>query len=303
MASEAWKRASTIILLSKSTRRVLMLERGATAPFMPSLHVFPGGVCEPNDAKLGDDGKAAALRELFEETGLVPLANGQALTAATDEKLAELQLSTRKEPNAFVKYFSGLSSAIPFSSIYRWSKWLTPNYGKKRYMTEFFVLPVEGEPQTKICTREMTSAVWIEPLDALPLAFRGTLDLPPPQIYELTRLAQTPTDQLDKAENKTIICPQQLTGKASGAVAFIYPGDRLYKDDDQSYLYPPEIVDDVKLAAGAEDAPLHRCVFPTRPSTKGCRLYLQKIPKQYRFHRFDTRNKELDEIKLDACKM
>ena len=87
--------AATVIVLRDraTTPRILMGQRGARAVFMPNKFVFPGGavdaadhavplgtpVAAPNDARLRDSSPpdlapalaAAAIRELFEETGQV----------------------------------------------------------------------------------------------------------------------------------------------------------------------------------------------------------------------------------------
>ena len=86
--------ATVIVLRDRHTRpRVLMGQRGAKAAFMPSKFVFPGGAVDATDAKvplarplppicaarLEEDAApgmsrmlaAAAVRELFEETGQI----------------------------------------------------------------------------------------------------------------------------------------------------------------------------------------------------------------------------------------
>ncbi|MFN3209646.1 MAG: NUDIX hydrolase [Roseovarius sp.] len=87
--------AATVIVLRDRTTapRVLMGQRGAKAAFMPNKFVFPGGAMDPGDAtvplarpltdgcaaRLRDDSDrdiahalaAAAIRELWEETGQV----------------------------------------------------------------------------------------------------------------------------------------------------------------------------------------------------------------------------------------
>lgn len=86
--------AATIILIREAagTPRVLMGQRGAKAAFMPGKFVFPGGAVDPGDAsiplgaplpaechaRLTENAQApgaialaaAAIRELWEETGL-----------------------------------------------------------------------------------------------------------------------------------------------------------------------------------------------------------------------------------------
>ncbi|MCA1337026.1 NUDIX hydrolase [Pseudooceanicola marinus] len=91
----ALRDAATVIALRRrdGTREVLMGQRGSKAAFMPGKFVFPGGAVDPGDAqvplaaplpplcaeRLGEDCPpglapalaAAAIRELWEETGLV----------------------------------------------------------------------------------------------------------------------------------------------------------------------------------------------------------------------------------------
>ena len=91
----AIRNAATVIVLRDrmGTPAILMGQRGAKAAFMPNKFVFPGGAVDPADAdiplaapvpepcfaRLEDDAPAgmqsalaaAAIRELWEETGLV----------------------------------------------------------------------------------------------------------------------------------------------------------------------------------------------------------------------------------------
>ena len=89
------RNAATVIVLRDRTTNphILMGQRGSRAVFMPNKFVFPGGavdagdhhvplatpIADPNRARLADDSPpgletalaAAAIRELFEETGQV----------------------------------------------------------------------------------------------------------------------------------------------------------------------------------------------------------------------------------------
>ncbi|MFD3189390.1 DNA mismatch repair protein MutT [Sedimentitalea sp. HM32M-2] len=95
MDKTAIRNAATVIVLRDrlSDPAILMGQRGAKAAFMPNKFVFPGGAVDPADARvplaaplpdichqrLGDQAPAgmqtalaaAAIRELWEETGLI----------------------------------------------------------------------------------------------------------------------------------------------------------------------------------------------------------------------------------------
>lgn len=95
MDKTAIRNAATIIVLRRdgATTRVLMGQRGATAAFMPNKFVFPGGAMDAQDthvplfspipdpchSRLAQDSDpnlihglcVAAIRELWEETGLI----------------------------------------------------------------------------------------------------------------------------------------------------------------------------------------------------------------------------------------
>ena len=95
MDKTAIRNAATIIVLRQDhgETRVLMGQRGAKAAFMPTKFVFPGGAVDVDDAnipllagidavcaeRLGEQGDpnlihplcVAAIRELWEETGLI----------------------------------------------------------------------------------------------------------------------------------------------------------------------------------------------------------------------------------------
>lgn len=90
MAEPAIRPAATVILVRQAAagHEVLMGQRGAGAVFMPSKYVFPGGAVDTTDAAVAlaqplpdaaalhgatpapEVLAAAAIRELFEETGL-----------------------------------------------------------------------------------------------------------------------------------------------------------------------------------------------------------------------------------------
>lgn len=59
------QKTATVAVINRD-KRILILQRGETAPYMPLSYCLPGGHLELNESLI--DG---AVRELFEETGLI----------------------------------------------------------------------------------------------------------------------------------------------------------------------------------------------------------------------------------------
>ncbi|MEM7471920.1 MAG: NUDIX hydrolase [Pseudomonadota bacterium] len=144
--------AATVILLrdAKSQPKVLMGQRGKNAAFMPNKYVFPGGAVDEGDASVpfsnpapdttldrlalrptasqGATLVAAAIRELWEETGLI---FGAPFEASSDTL-----------PESWNGFFdTGLApSALGFHYIFRA---ITPPGRPRRFDARFFLVEAE----------------------------------------------------------------------------------------------------------------------------------------------------------------
>ena len=144
--------AATLIVLDREgpRPRVLMGKRHPGLKFMPNVFVFPGGKAEASDATVptGSDlrpvvvdkliartirGNAArarrlalaAIRETFEETGIVIGRKGEAATGPSDGPWAEF-LATGHLPDLAAIHYLGRA--------------ITPPNRPKRFDTRFFVV-------------------------------------------------------------------------------------------------------------------------------------------------------------------
>ena len=182
--------ASTVLALrpSLSGFDVLMVRRAVGSEFMGNAHVFPGGSLEDRDhgpgtaAVLrwdGDPGeipwRAAALRELHEETGL-------ALTDPPDLPVA---------PDAADLYGEVAASGglLDGTRLHWVSNWITPEGLPKRFDTRFYVAVV-GEAASAAADRvEVFDDVWVAPADALERGDREEWEIPHPTRKHLELLA------------------------------------------------------------------------------------------------------------------
>ena len=164
--------AASVILLreapeeSPSPYEVLMIRRHQAASFVPDAWVFPGGALDADDETIAahagngstvDVMKVAALRELFEETGVWL---GAPLAEAAAKQRALLDGSSR-----FADVFA--ASGVDLDRIVWTSRWITPDGVPKRFDTYFFVAAAPDGAQPSLAAEEAVEFTWTTPEQAI----------------------------------------------------------------------------------------------------------------------------------------
>lgn len=198
--SPAPRPAATVVLLREGPGgpEVFMLRRSARSPFMPDARVFPGGAVDPEDGPPGSDAAfaAAARRECREEAGL---------------DLGERPL----------QWFD---------------TWITPSAEPRRYCARFFLAalgPDEGR-SAAADGHETHDGRWDAPAAILAAWDREELDLPPPTLCTLMRLADARRHRLaalTPAEVAGPILPRgtlQVGPDGGGQIVVVLPHDPGY---------------------------------------------------------------------------
>ncbi len=210
--------AATIVLMRPTSGRtggleVLLLRRVRSAGFVPGAWVFPGGRVDPGDAaphileRLGapdTSGEAspgesspppealvAAIREAFEETGILlarDVEGARAPTAGADAEMDELR--TRLLDGAIG--FSELLEHGPWwmdpETVGYIAHWITPKAEPRRYDTRFFAGAVPAGTSERIHEAEASASVWISPEEALHRHSEGELPMIFPTVRTLEAL-------------------------------------------------------------------------------------------------------------------
>jgi glyoxylase-like metal-dependent hydrolase (beta-lactamase superfamily II)/8-oxo-dGTP pyrophosphatase MutT (NUDIX family) len=187
--------AATVVLLRPGPDglEVLLTHRPTTMAFAADMHVFPGGAVDAGDTVLAADlgvdvFQAAAIRELFEEAGVLladPAADAppsaQALAAARAallERTADLRATT-----------AALGVRLRPDLLAPLSRWVTPPFVPRRFDVRFFAaeLPVGAEPS--FVGAEVLAHRWLTPRAALESMARGEIGLWVPTSVTLQQLA------------------------------------------------------------------------------------------------------------------
>lgn len=174
--------ASLLVVSNQSPRRVLMGRRPDTARFMPGVFVFPGGAVEPADGDVPARGDfsagvvqrmqagpalaralaVAAVRETFEETGILCACDGAGDFGAVSAGLASVDITQ-------LDYLG---------------RALTPPVSRIRFHARFFVVALPDTAPAAVASEELGDPCWVDPGDP------GDLPMPRVTHFMLGELAR-----------------------------------------------------------------------------------------------------------------
>ena len=201
-----------------SEKQVFLVRRNPALRFMGGYWAFPGGTVIPEDQHGSADDQEltflhCALRELFEETGILLGAMDTTLNPPQRQRLRQ-QLLDATASDAWVKT---LHVAPPdYHRLELVANLITPPFSQIVYDTRFFHLVLDDGIEPAMVNGELVDSGFYAPADAVRLWQRGELDLAPPVLFLLRLLAGA-----DFEEFKAQIASQTRKFRA-GALIPIY---------------------------------------------------------------------------------
>lgn len=195
--------ASTVCLLRDGPvgPEAWLLTRRTSLIFAAGMTVFPGGRVDESDADLpfvpgfevgpvaarfGSDSRrvlallGAAVRETYEETGVLLTHPVTALPEARADVEAGLL--------PFGSLLASQGLAVDPTGITPWARWVTPIGEPRRYDTHFFVLALPSGLDPADVTTESSAAGWAPIAHAVAEAERGERFMLPPTIITLGQM-------------------------------------------------------------------------------------------------------------------
>lgn len=185
--------ASVVILRDgKAGMEVFMLERHqGTGQSFAGASVFPGGKVDQEDRVPVWDSLAAAtpavpdrpfwiaaVRETFEEAGLLIARASGATTLAGAEQAHRMVAAERGQPRQgqsarFVAAIEREKLLLATDHMIHFGHWITPTWAPKRFDTHFFMTAAPVEQRQNFDRDESAEGVWIKPSEALKQADAG----------------------------------------------------------------------------------------------------------------------------------
>jgi 8-oxo-dGTP pyrophosphatase MutT (NUDIX family) len=162
--------ASVLVLDGTATPwRVLMMRRPGGADFAPGAWVFPGGSTGVEDATQPDPNRGAAVRELWEELGLLVAwrtrdARRRFATTVDSARVREAVESGL----GFWPALAELALTAAPERLVPLTRWITPVGVRRRFDTRFYAM---RSPRQQVVPRsgEVSGWRWLKAVEALAL--------------------------------------------------------------------------------------------------------------------------------------
>ena len=198
MADGTPRPSSTVILLDERADGlgVFLVRRGAATAF-GDVWAFPGGVVEREDelaAPAFDHLDAdipflsAAVRELFEETGVLL---GRA--AAAPESLSAARAALNSGELAWTSLLRDYRVEIDAAALHFTGHWITPERFARRFSTRFYLAAAPPGQTAAHCGLELTDSCWLGVAEAIRRHDEDRLPMFFPTITTLRALGQFAT--------------------------------------------------------------------------------------------------------------
>jgi len=234
--------ASTVVLMRSGPQgndsgfEVLLVRRSSKNAFVPGAYVFPGGKVEADDclpemanycrkkdliksisfldgvpsAQSAFGLLIAAIRETFEEAGILLARRENGNPASFDKNIEGQLLSYRTDLNSGNLKFSDLlkkeNLVLAVERLHYFSRWITPELSPLRFDARFFIAAVPEGQKAFHDGDEVTKHIWITPAQALQRYSQRKIYMVAPTVVTLEELSrfQTINEAIESTANKNI---------------------------------------------------------------------------------------------------
>lgn len=173
---------------------VFVLRRTTSAAFAGGMYVFPGGRVDPADGEGDDAFVVAAVRECYEEAGVLLAADSHG-SMVTDGHPALAHRHDVHDGTVDVRALAAEHGLRLATDRLAWvSHWITPKgETARRFDTRFFAAAMPPGQSSHHDDTETVASMWIRPADALARAEARELMMLPPTVANLQFLASHAT--------------------------------------------------------------------------------------------------------------
>lgn len=248
--------ASTVLLLRDGAAgeiEVFMMVRHYEIDFNSGALVFPGGSVDNGDHEIiarselysGGEGldasslsfRIAAIRETFEESGILLARPGGSNSLVEAKRAAEIEGRDRaalyEGKTTFLKVLTDNEVVLALDELVPYAHWITPEGMPKRFDTWFFLAAAPPEQAGAHDGKESTDSIWVSPREALAGGESGRFKLPFPTTRNLIRLGKQGSVRaaLNDSKGRKIVTVMPVMTKLNGGRQLRIPIEAGYDGD------------------------------------------------------------------------
>ncbi len=238
--------AATILLVRDEPEfQVLMVRRHHQIDFASGALVFPGGRTHAGDAEpawrerlsppsaISDPLcalKIAALREAYEESGVLLARRSDGAPFAGDERADAAREAIAADRRTFLGLISELDLVLELDDLAVFARWITPAMMPKRFDTWFFLAQAPAGQLARCDGSETVDAEWIAPAEAIRLGDAGQRKVIFPTRMNLKLLgeAKDSADALVRARARRLVTVEPRLADGPNGRILVIPSDAGY---------------------------------------------------------------------------
>lgn len=190
--------AASIILEDRySVGSIFLVKRAKGLKFLGGFHAFPGGKVDPPDGGIAnsqdpwDIALVAAVRELFEETGVLLCHDGLNHSIKSTPMLSQIRCDLVEKRTDFATVLRDNKWSLSHSDLYPLGYFETPHFSPIRFKTRFFLAKIPSGQTPEIFEGELENGVWGNASDHLKRWYSDEILISPPVLELLEKFKKS----------------------------------------------------------------------------------------------------------------
>ncbi|HXN77894.1 MAG TPA: NUDIX hydrolase [Candidatus Dormibacteraeota bacterium] len=156
--------ATVLLVRGRDPWELLLVHRPGGSDFAPGAYVFPGGTVHGDDMGWGDEIRMAAVREVFEEVGILLARRGRRFARQPESDRVRALVEGGK---SFGEALRELRLEPALDRLVMFARWVTPVQLRRRYDARFFLAQLPADQEVRPQEGEVTDWLWTAPAKAL----------------------------------------------------------------------------------------------------------------------------------------
>lgn len=194
--------AASVLLVrcDQEEPELFLVRRSPRLRFLGGFHAFPGGKVDPGDGPEPEQAaRLAAVRELFEETGILLAVDSDGKQPLNEEQRTSWRRDLLSGQRTFTDLLQTHGLNVPADLLPELGHLFTPPFSPVRFDTAFFLAHLPEAQFAEVWPGELDSGEWLTARAAIDAWYRGEILLSPPTVALLRGLVDQPVTHLIEA--------------------------------------------------------------------------------------------------------